>query len=185
MVATAAAAYVGSTAWGLGLTRVGTGALWAAAGLSGAWLIGVSFVGGGCSNFNAASRGASGFLMGTTLAAMLLGHQYLTTPTAAIEPLRRAIRLMGLGLGTRAILALAGLWLATEGGAATSPAWLYPAMRWGMGLAGPSSAAFLAWRTAELRSTQSATGVLYAALGLVLFGELVSLMLSRGGAPIL
>ena len=48
--------------------------------------------------FNSASRAASGFLLGATLAAMLLGHHYLTAPAMSIEPLKRFVRCMGWGL---------------------------------------------------------------------------------------
>src|SRR6476660_3711410 len=37
---------------------------------------------------------ASGQLLGTTIAAMCLGHWYLNTPTMEIGPLRRLLRLM-------------------------------------------------------------------------------------------
>ena len=57
-------------------------------------------------------------------------------------------------------------------------------MRWGMGFAGPVLAAILAWKTVQIRSTQSATGILYVALALVLFGELASLVSARGGGLI-
>jgi hypothetical protein len=52
-------------------------------------------------------------------------------------------------------------------------------MRWGMGIAGFGLATFLAWRTVQIRSTQSATGILYIAMTLLLFGELSSLILAR------
>ncbi|AMV37414.1 hypothetical protein [Planctomyces sp. SH-PL62] len=188
MIATAAVAYVGSASWGLGRSSVGTTALAALAGLSGAWLAGLSFEEGGPSSFNSISRWASGVAMGGATAAMLMGHQYLTAPTASIGPLRRGVALMATALAARALLATVGLLMAGEplaGLSSTSSAWLFPSMRWGMGLAGPSAAAFLAWRAVAIRSTQSATGILYAATALVLFGELVSLMVSRAGAPIL
>jgi hypothetical protein len=55
------------------------------------------------------------------------------------------------------------------------------AMRWGMGVIGAGVSVFLARRTAAIRSTQSATGILYVTTIFVLFGELASLpMASRG-----
>ena len=42
------------------------------------------------------------------------------------------------------------------------------------GLAGPAVLSYLTWETAKIRSTQSATGILYIAFALVLFGELIS-----------
>ena len=43
-----------------------------------------------------------------------------------------------------------------------------------VGLAAPLLLAGLIWQTVKIRSTQSATGLLYVALALVLFGELIS-----------
>ena len=57
-------------------------------------------------------------------------------------------------------------------------------MRWGMGFIGPVVAVILAWKTVQIRSTQSATGILYVAMTLVLFGELASLIGSRAGGLI-
>jgi hypothetical protein len=52
-------------------------------------------------------------------------------------------------------------------------------MRWGMGIVGPSVATWMTWKTVEIRSTQSATGILYTAMTLVLFGELTAMVLTR------
>jgi hypothetical protein len=43
-----------------------------------------------------------------------------------------------------------------------------------MGLGAPLLLAVLIWQTVKIRSTQSATGLLYVLLVLVLFGELIS-----------
>ena len=48
---------------------------------------------------NAASRAASGFLLGAVLCSMLLGHYYLTAPAMTIDPLKRTIVLIAWGLG--------------------------------------------------------------------------------------
>ena len=144
------------------VSREGDGALWA---------------------LNAAGRLASSFLMGSTLTAMLLGHHYLTAPAMSIEPLKRFVRCMASGLGARALLAALGWWLWHQGitrsqaGGGVSP--LFLAIRWGMGFAGPLVATVLTWKTVEIRSTQSATGILYIAMTLVLFGELSALILAR------
>ncbi len=54
-----------------------------------------------------------------------------------------------------------------------------------MGLAAPLMLSVLIWQTVKMRSTQSATGLLYVALILVLFGELVSqFLLVRTGYPL-
>ncbi|SVC87867.1 uncharacterized protein METZ01_LOCUS340721, partial [marine metagenome] len=42
----------------------------------------------------------------------------------------------------------------------------------------PIGLAWMTWKTVELRSIQSATGILYAAVVFVLFGETISIYLS-------
>jgi hypothetical protein len=42
------------------------------------------------------------------------------------------------------------------------------------GLIGPVVLAYMTWETAKLRSTQSATGILYVDLFMVIVGELVA-----------
>src|SRR5437764_1356718 len=82
-------------------------------------------------------------------------------------------------LGVRGAVGLA-LWVswATAPHASTvSP--LFLAVRWGMGVLGPAVATLLTWKTVAIRSTQSATGILYIAMTLVLFGELTAMVMSR------
>ena len=54
------------------------------------------------------------------------------------------------------------------------------ALRWLSGLVGVLLLAWLAWRTLLIPNTQSATGILYAAVILVFMGELSSQFLSIG-----
>jgi hypothetical protein len=137
--------------------------------------------------FNTASRAASGFLLGATLAAMLLGHHYLTAPAMSIKPLKKLVMSMGWGLLSRLLIAIIGVFLACSGTLVMPPpviddgSWMFFLMRWGMGFLGPILATTLAWKTVQIRSTQSATGILYAAMALVLFGELTSLIGARAG----
>jgi hypothetical protein len=101
-----------------------------------------------------------------------------------IDPLRRLVRCMGVALAARGVAALPALWSWWAGSVSADSAGgvtpLFLAARWGIGLAAPAVACVLAWKTVQIRSTQSATGILYAATTLVLFGELTSLVLSRG-----
>jgi hypothetical protein len=184
VVASAALAFAASVLWGLGLPRLAlpvTANLAAAA--AGVLVAASRSDPWGLWALNAAGRLASAFLLGATLTAMLLGHYYLTAPAMSIAPLVRFVRCMAWGLGARAALAALGWWLwhvGMVGPSATgevSPFFL--AIRWGMGFAGPALAAFLAWKTVAIRSTQSATGILYIAMTLVLFGELTALILAR------
>ncbi len=178
-------AYVSSIAWGLGLPGlgVGTAALGAVAAL--VWLWAASGSGDGILLVhNTASRVASGFLLGSVLCSMLLGHYYLTAPAMTIEPLKRTIILIAWGLAARAILA--GIGLALErGGSWAQGSWASDpgatvlfSGRFCMGFLATGVATYMSWKTAKIRSTQSATGILYIAMIFALFGELMSLVLS-------
>ncbi|MBI1324173.1 hypothetical protein GC170_13445 [bacterium] len=175
----ALASYFASICWGIGLPKFGRGlcALMA--------LVSLGMLGWGgyeaLGPIEAAARMAGAAWLGATLTAMLLGHYYLTAPAMSIAPLSILIRGMFLGLGLRAVTTLAPFVLGqTSGGMnldAFSALWL--GMRVVMGYAGTFLATYLAWRTAAIRSTQSATGILYIALALLLFGELTAMLLGR------
>ncbi len=180
-LAGAALAFAASIAWGLGLPRLGVPLAIAIAATS-AVTLGLTAEGAGPAvwTLNAASRLASAFLLGSTLTAMLLGHYYLTAPAMSIAPLRQFVGFMGGGLVVRAglaALAIGLLWSGMSGYGSISP--LFLAIRWGMGIVGVGLATVLTWNTVKIRSTQSATGILYIAMTLLLFGELSSLILAR------
>ncbi len=184
-IAAAALAYLGSALWGIGLPRVALPITFAIA-LIGAGLIAWDSRSGSALRvgLNLAGGLASSALLGSTLTAMLLGHHYLTAPAMAISPLRTFVAIMAGSLGVRTLLAAAGLavwfggWAGLGSRAELSPMFL--GMRWGMGVLGPALATVLAWKTVEIRSTQSATGILYIGMTLTLFGELSALILERG-----
>jgi hypothetical protein len=190
LVAAAVTAYSSAVAWGLGLPNFGTGASDLVALVTAAWLAAASDSGSApILVHGAASRLSSGFLLGSTLSAMLLGHHYLTAPAMSIEPLKRIITLLALALLARCVLAGVGMWVLESAtiGSGPSPqdaqALMFLAARWGMGFVGAAIATFMTWKTAQIRSTQSATGILYITMIFVLFGELTSMILAgRAGA---
>jgi hypothetical protein len=191
LLAGAVLCYAATVSWGLGLPRLAIPATLLVTVAALLWLILASRSDpAGLWVFNTVSRCVSGFLLGATLTAMLLGHHYLTTPTMSIDPLKGFVRCIGWGLGARGLIALLGLSLAHAGlagldqGLNESSSSLFLTMRWAVGFVGPVVAATLAWKTVQIRSTQSATGILYVAMTLVLFGELTSLIGSRSGGLI-
>jgi hypothetical protein len=187
VVAAAVLAYLATVSWGLGLPRIGVVCGVLAALATAAWLTEASrFTPAGSWALNALSRGASGFLMGATLTAMLLGHYYLIAPAMTIEPLKRSVCWIALGLAARCLLASLGVLIAyaepwrPDAGRLTADPTLLVA-RWGLGFVGTAVSVYLAYRTVQIRSTQSATGILYITMIFVLFGELTSLVdVSRG-----
>ena len=121
-------------------------------------------------------------LLGAAASAMILGHFYLVVLDLPIGALRRLTVLLVVGLVLRsavvawalagtpegladARLIAAGLW---------SPDGIFVWMRILFGLAGPLSLVWFIWKTVEIRSTQSATGILYVQLFLVMSGELLA-----------
>jgi hypothetical protein len=178
-------AYASSIVWGLGLPVLGarTAGLTAIAAI--AWLSAASRSQGALMmTLNTASRAASGFLLGAVLCSMLLGHYYLTAPAMTVAPLKRTIALIAWGLATRSLLAGIGWTVAQAGLAGQLSSTSDPDSmvlffgRWGMGFVAAGIATYMTWKTAQIRSTQSATGILYIAMIFVLFGELSSLVLS-------
>ncbi len=122
---------------------------------------------------------SSGLLLGSTLAAMLLGHWYLNTPGMQLAPLRRLVTLMTVAVIVRGGISAAGLWLhLQQGGPTASLFGTFLVFRWLTGVFGALLMARLAWLTLKVPNTQSATGILYAGVILVFLGELVSQLLS-------
>jgi hypothetical protein len=191
LIAASALAYFAALSWGLGLPRVAFPATAGVALAAASWLtLGSRVDSFSLWTFNALSRLSSGLVLGSTLTAMLLGHHYLTAPAMSIEPLKRFVAAMGGALVVRGLIALLG-WLTVRSALTGSMAInhefgsaLFLSMRWGMGFAGPLVATYLAWKTVQIRSTQSATGILYVGLALILFGELSSLVAARSGGLI-
>jgi hypothetical protein len=131
----------------------------------------------------AAADLTSVLLLGAAASAMILGHYYLVILDLPIAALRRLTVLLIAGLLVRSVVVgialaagdagayqdlsavAAGLW---------SPDGVFVWMRLLFGLAGPLSLLWFIWKTVEIRSTQSATGILYVQLFLVLSGELLA-----------
>jgi hypothetical protein len=125
----------------------------------------------------------SGLLLGVTMAAMLLGHWYLNTPTMQLRPLKGLVVLMGGAVLLRAGLCAVGLGLTlTATGMPDTPEMLFLALRWLAGLLGVLGLAFMTWQTLKIPNTQSATGILYVAVIGTFLGELASLLLSTEAA---
>lgn len=126
---------------------------------------------------------ASIWLLGAAASAMILGHWYLVILDLPIRALRVLTLLLVAGLGLRTVtvaIALAGPVHAAYDGARQvafglwSPDGVFVWMRLLFGIAGPLTLIWFIWKTVEIRSTQSATGILYVQLFLVLSGELLA-----------
>jgi hypothetical protein len=105
--------------------------------------------------------------LGTSLVALSLGHWYLVSPKMAVRPLVRiTLALLAALLVQAALVALALVSLQGNNYL------LFLAVRVVFGIVVPLLATVMAWRTARIRSLDSATGLLYIVVALVLAGEL-------------
>jgi hypothetical protein len=179
-LAGACLSYAGAVAWLYAKPRAGIALLLlvAIAGLAGAWLAKPQPI--LTSNAAAALRWldapTSGLLLGSTLAAMFLGHWYLNTPTMELAPLRRLVLLMGGAVIARAVVCGAGLAMQFDYAGMPQPAFV--GLRWLSGLFGALALTIMTWKILRIPNTQSATGILYVGVIAVFLGELTSQLLS-------
>jgi hypothetical protein len=129
---------------------------------------------------------SSAALLGTATTAMLIGHSYLIAPAMSMTPLKRLLVALFVCAGLRITVAAAGLWYWTADPSRVTlgtALWLVP--RWGLGFLGCLGLGWMAWETARIRSTQSATGILYVVVIFCFLGEVTSqLLLSNTGLPL-
>jgi hypothetical protein len=118
---------------------------------------------------------AGALALGTAVTALSLGHWYLVTPSLSVRPL------VQLSLGCLACLVVQAVLLpillflpgTTPQPLFTSYA-LFLGVRVVFGLLVPILTSLMTWRTARIRSLDSATGLLYVTAALVLAGEIVA-----------
>jgi hypothetical protein len=188
--AAAVLSYVGSVLWLYERKAAGVVVLWlvAACSLAAAWA-GLS----GYATFSVDTLQArllwwlapasSGLVLGTTVAAMLLGHWYLNSPGMELAPLRRLLAVAAIAVGVQMLAS--GVGLAADLSSAAPPStgwWMFVVLRWSFGLVGVWALLWMAWQTLKIPNTQSATGILYVAVIGVFVGELAAELLSAESA---
>jgi hypothetical protein len=131
----------------------------------------------------AASFITSAGLLGGACTSMVLGHWYLILPSMEIGLLQRIVRFHLTSLVARVVLVAAVVAAVAAGMMAaridlahyaTSAAGVFLWQRVLFGLAGPAVLGWLTWETAKIRSTQSATGILYVDFFTVIVGEVLA-----------
>lgn len=129
----------------------------------------------------------SAALLGTVVSAMLLGHLYLIAPTMSLRPLLGLLAAIAVAVLLRMAVdgwAL-GLWAREHSFANLgNDVLLWLPVRWVVGFAAPLGLSWMAWQTARIRSTQSATGILYVAVIFCFLGELTGLLLRGSGVTL-
>ena len=122
----------------------------------------------------------SAAVLGTALSAMLMGHSYLVAPTMSLRPF--LILIAALAIAVAARMTVDGVWLWTARrslGNLDNELILMLLVRWSVGFAGVLALTWMTWRTARIRSTQSATGILYVVVIFCFLGELTGLLLTN------
>ena len=114
---------------------------------------------------------------GGSMAAIALGHWYLVTPRLSERPLTLEIRMLLTALIVQALLFV--VWTTLGGGvdqqaweALSGPSALLVWLRGGITILFPLILVYMALRTAQTRSMESATGLLYINLAAVLAGTI-------------
>ncbi len=173
-------AFGGHIVWKLGRRLPGSIAIHAVAVLCLLSMVTASCAGGLNSNSLSflLSDLASAAVLGATLTGMLLGHWYLTTPTMSIGPLSWftwALAIAAIGRLIMTSISLSRFGFASQD--LVHLLWLI--VRIVGGIIVPLAAAVVVARILKYRNTQSATGVLFAALILVFMGEMTAALLER------
>lgn len=125
----------------------------------------------------------SSFLLGSSLVAMVLGHWYLVLRNLDFGPLRRATLLVIVSLAARILVAIVSVALQAEHWQGLlRPGWtaflldpgIFVLTRVVFGFVAPAVLAWMTWKCVQIRSNQSATGILYVSLAFVLIGEIIA-----------
>jgi protein NrfD len=123
-------------------------------------------------------------LLGGASTAMILGHWYLVIPSLQVSHLQSIVKVHIASMVVRVVVVVAAVVVAIE----TWEPGLGPSFRhyimsvsgvffWQrvlFGLGGPALLSYLTWETAKIRSTQSATGILYVDFFTVVVGEVLA-----------
>lgn len=127
---------------------------------------------------------SSAAMLGGACTAMILGHWYLILPSMQVSHLQSIVKVHIASMVVRVVVVAAAVFFAI----ATWQPGLGPSFRhyitsidgiffWQrvlFGLAGPALLSYLTWETAKIRSTQSATGILYVDFFTVVVGEVLA-----------
>lgn len=125
-----------------------------------------------------AGAALGGLFFGAALLVMNLGHWYLVSRSLPFQLLARGALLFAVLAAARA--ALLGAAVALHAGAGLEALLslehdaLFFLFRVTWGIVGPLALSWFIWKTADMKSNQAATGLLYVALVFVLIGELLS-----------
>ena len=125
----------------------------------------------------AASFLPSSLFLGGASTSMILGHWYLVIPSLDVSHLQSIVKVHLVSIVLRAAVVIAVVAMAFEPAFRRyvfSVAGVFFWQRVLFGLIGPAVLGVLTWETAKIRSTQSATGILYVDFFAVIVGEVLA-----------
>lgn len=133
--------------------------------------------------WTAGSSALGALFFGAVVLVMNLGHWYLVSRALPFKLLARGATLFAVLAAVRTLTLAAALAVdpAPEGLASLlslEKDALFFLFRVAWGILGPLALSFFIWKTADMKSNQAATGLLYVALVFVLIGELLSAYLT-------
>jgi protein NrfD len=127
---------------------------------------------------------SSSALLGGASTAMILGHWYLVIPSMEVSHLQSIVKVHIASMVVRIVVVVAAVLVAIETWQPglgpsfwhyiTSVSGIFFWQRVLFGLGGPALLSYLTWETAKIRSTQSATGILYVDFFTVVVGEVLA-----------
>jgi protein NrfD len=127
---------------------------------------------------------SSAVLLGGACTAMILGHWYLILPSMQVSHLQSIVKVHIISMVLRIVIVTAAVLMAImtwQPGLGpsfrhyiTSVSGIFFWQRVLFGLFGPALLSYLTWETAKIRSTQSATGILYVDFFTVVVGEVLA-----------
>jgi protein NrfD len=127
---------------------------------------------------------SSAALLGGACTAMILGHWYLVIPSLQVSHLQSIVKVHIASMVVRVVVVAAAVFVAIASwqpgsgpsfrGYILSVSGIFFWQRVLFGLLGPGLLSYLTWETAKIRSTQSATGILYVDFFTVVVGEVLA-----------
>jgi len=127
---------------------------------------------------------SSAAILGGACTAMVLGHWYLVIPSLDVSHLQSIVKVHIASMVVRvAVVGAVVLFAIATWQPGTGPSFrhyitsvdgIFFWQRVLFGLAGPAVLSYLTWETAKIRSTQSATGILYVDFFTVVVGEVLA-----------
>ncbi|MGH7484604.1 MAG: hypothetical protein ACREMY_03225 [bacterium] len=127
----------------------------------------------------------SAAMLGGACTAMILGHWYLVIPSMDVAYLQSIVKGHIGSMLARTVVVGVAVWFAiatwqADSGVPSFRHYIFSVdgiffwQRVLFGLAGPAVLSYLTWETAKIRSTQSATGILYVDFFTVVVGEVLA-----------